>query len=153
MPSAGLGPRPQLLDPSAFALPTQIFPCPSTLPTLCAELLRYDHPSRPNLLDILLLLPLRHFLVLSRLPTNESTSGQAAIGLSLVTFLGIKKNILVPACCGHLPLCSTFPKNSTISPLMFLLSSPKDLSGWKPSHPPPMFAWYNLDDFSKIAFF
>ena len=44
----------------------------------------------------------------------------SAIGLSLVTVLGIKKNIVVQACCGHLPLCSTFSRNSTISLLVSL---------------------------------
>ena len=41
--------------------------------------------------------------------------GISASGLSLVTFFGIKKKIVVHACCGHFPLCSTFFKNSTIS--------------------------------------
>ena len=49
--------------------------------------------------------------------------GISAIGLSLVTFLGIKKNIVVPACCGHCALCSTLSKNSTISPLVSFVKS------------------------------
>ena len=44
--------------------------------------------------------------------------GKSAIGPSLVTLFGTKKNIVVQACCGHFPLCSTFSKNSTISPLV-----------------------------------
>ena len=44
-------------------------------------------------------------LTASHQRTNVGTS---AIGLSLVTFFGIKKNIVVHACCGHFPLCSTF---------------------------------------------
>ena len=42
--------------------------------------------------------------------------GMSAIGLSLMIFFGIKKNMVVHACCGHFPLCSTFSKNSTVSP-------------------------------------
>ena len=70
------------------------------------------------------------------------------IVLLLVTFFGIKKNIIVQSCCGHLPLCSTFSKNSTISPLVSFVKS-KRTFGWNPSHPAPVFAVYNLDTFSK----
>ena len=43
---------------------------------------------------------------------------KSAMVRSLVTFFGIKKNIVVQACCGHLPHCSDCSKNSTISPLV-----------------------------------
>ena len=49
--------------------------------------------------------------------------GISAIGLSLVALFGIQKNIVVQACCGHLPLCSTFSKNSTISSVVSLVKS------------------------------
>ena len=39
-----------------------------------------------------------------------------------VTFFGIKKNIVVHACCRHFPLCSTFSRNCTISPLVSFVS-------------------------------
>ena len=60
--------------------------------------------------------------------------GICAIGLSHVTFFGIRKNIVVQTCCGHLPHCSTFSKNSTISPLISFGKSRGSL-GWNPSHP------------------
>ena len=53
----------------------------------------------------------------------------SAIGLSLVTFFGIKKNIVVQACCGHFPLCPTFSKSSTISPVVPLSSPRRPLGG------------------------
>ena len=46
--------------------------------------------------------------------------------LSLV-FFGIKKNIVVQACCGHFPLCSTFSKNSTIAPHIFFCQVQMDI--------------------------
>ena len=50
----------------------------------------------------------------SKVSDQRINVGMSAIGLSLVTFFGIKKNIVVQTCCGHFPLCSTFSKNSTI---------------------------------------
>ena len=38
------------------------------------------------------------------LSCSTSPVGMSASGLSLVTFFGIKKNIVVQACCGHLTL-------------------------------------------------
>ena len=58
----------------------------------------------------------------------------------------MKKNIVVHACCGHLPLCSTFSLNSTISPLVSLVKSRGTLR-WKPSH--PCLALSILDAFSS----
>ena len=60
------------------------------------------------------LLPLHHLRTL-RASHQRINVGTSAIDLSLDTFFGIKKNIVVHACCGHLPLCSTFTKNSTSS--------------------------------------
>ena len=68
-----------------------------------------------------------------------------------LTFFGIKKNIVVQACCGHVPLCSAFSKNSTISPLVSLVKS-KRTFGWKSSHPTRVFALYNLDTFQITLF-
>ena len=56
----------------------------------------------------------------------------SAIGLSLVTFFGIKKNIVVQACCGHFPLCSTFSKKNPRFLLSFPLSHPE--GPWGGSH-------------------
>ena len=53
--------------------------------------------------------------------------------------LRIRKNIVVQACCGHFPLCSTFSKNSTTSPLVSFVKSRETLE-WKPPHPTPVFA-------------
>ena len=53
--------------------------------------------------------------------------GISAIGLSLVTCFGIRKNIVVQACCGYLLLCSTFSKNSTIPPLVSFVKSKGEL--------------------------
>ena len=78
--------------------------------------------------------------------------GMSAIGLSLVTFFGIKKNIVVHACCSHLPLYSTFSKNSTIY-LLVSFGKSKGTVGWNLSHPTPVFALYNLDAFSKSPSF
>ena len=90
----------------------QISPFPSILPTMCAKLLRFCHLWHPNPLDTTAAtLPL---LVLSRLPTYESTSARAQV---------VKKNVVVHACCGHFPLCSTFSKNSTVSPLVSFVTS------------------------------
>ena len=89
-------------------------------------------------LDAILLLPL----------PGAVNVGMSAIGLSLVTFLGIKKNIVVQACCGHLPLCSTFSRNSTISLLGSFVKS-KGTFGWNPSRPTPVSAVYNPDAFSR----
>ena len=55
--------------------------------------------------------------------------GISAIGLSFVTFFGIKKNIVVHACCGHFPLCPTFSKNSTTSPIVSFVKSKGNLWG------------------------
>ena len=44
---------------------------------------------------------------------------RSQIGLLLETFLGLKKNIVVHACCGNFPLCSTFSLYSTIYSLFF----------------------------------
>ena len=74
--------------------------------------------------------------------------GISAIGLSLMTFFGIRKNIVVHACCGYLPLCSTFSMNSTI-PLLVSFVKSKGTLGWKPSHSTPVFALYFLDAFSN----
>ena len=62
----------------------------------------------------------RHFATSGALKASHQriNVGMSAIGLSLVTFFGIKTNIVVHACCGHFPLCSTFSRNSTISPLV-----------------------------------
>ena len=68
-----------------------------------------------------------------------------------MTFFGIT-NIVAQACCGHLPLCSTFTKNSTTSPLVSFVKS-RGTFGWNPSHPTPVFAMYNLDALSKSPSF
>ena len=68
--------------------------------------------------------------------------GISAIGLSLVTFF------VVQACCGHLPLCSNFSRNSTISPPVSFVAS-RGTFGWNPSHPTPVFSLYNPDAFSR----
>ena len=110
---------------------------------LFVELLHIGHLQHPNPHDTsAATLPLR---VLLMLPSNV---GISAIGLSLVTFFGIKKNIVVQACCGHLPLCSTFSRTSTISPLVSFVKS-WGTFGWKPSHPTPVFALYDLDTLSN----
>ena len=47
--------------------------------------------------------------------------GISASGRSLVTFFGMKKNMVVQACCGHFPHCSTFSRNfTTSSPVSFI---------------------------------
>ena len=70
--------------------------------------------------------------------------GMSEIGLSLVTFFGIKKHIAVHACCGHFQK----KKNSTTSPLVSFVTFRWTL-GWKPSHPTPVFALYSFDTFSN----
>ena len=51
----------------------------------------------------------------------------SAIGSSLVTFFGIKKNIVVQACCGHFPLlCHVFQELHDFS-ASFLSPSPAEL--------------------------
>ena len=49
--------------------------------------------------------------------------GISAFGRPLVTFFGVKKNIVVQAFCGLLPLCSTFSKNSSTSRHVSLANS------------------------------
>ena len=71
--------------------------------------------------------------------------GISAIGLSLVTFLGNRKNIVVHACCGHFPPFSTFSMNSTISSHVSFVQS----KGTFGSHPTPVFALYHLETFSN----
>ena len=72
-------------------------------------------------------LPLRH-LKCSQSFSPTYNVGISAIGLWLVTFFGLRKNIVVQACCGHIPLCSTSP--ATQPPLhLFLLSNPGKLLG------------------------
>ena len=81
-----------------------------------------------------------HFVTSGALRASHQriSVGISAICLSLVTFSGIRKNIVVQACCGHSPLCSS-PRIPRFL-LSFLLSSPVALLGWKPSHPTPVFA-------------
>ena len=65
-----------------------------------------------------------------RNPSHQRTMvGNSAIGRSLVTFFGIKKNIVVQAGCGHLPHCSTFSKNSIINPHVSFDNSSETLMG------------------------
>ena len=66
-----------------------------------------------------------HFATFSALKAYHQriNVGTSAIGLSLVTFFGIKKNIVVHACYGHVPRCSTLSKNSTFFLSFLLLSS------------------------------
>ena len=82
---------------------------------------------------------LLHFATSGALKASHQrlSVGISAIGFSLVTFYGIKKNIVVHACCGHFPLCSTFSVNSTISPLVSFVKAT------------PVFALKNLETFSK----
>ena len=75
--------------------------------------------------NTVLLLPISKLQRPSHTPTNESR--QKSDGCSLVTFFGIRKDIVVQACCGQLPLCSTFFRNSTIS---HLVSSEKSKGTW-----------------------
>ena len=74
--------------------------------------------------------------------------GISAIGLSLVTFFGIKKNIVAQACCGHFPLCCTSPKKIHNFSFRSFCQVQR-----KPSHPTPVFAVYILDAFSKSPSF
>ena len=94
--------------------------------SLDSELLHFDHPWRPNQRGTSA--ASSPLLVLFRLFPPTDQRRQSAIGLSLVTFFGIKKNIAVQACCGHLPLCSTSPRTLRFR-LLLLLSGPWDLSG------------------------
>ena len=86
-------------------------------PTLLAELLRFDHPWRPNQTRYFCC----HFATTGVLRASHQriNVGINAIGLSLVTFFGIKKNIVVQACCDYLPPSSTFSTNSTTSSSCF----------------------------------
>ena len=61
---------------------------------------RFDHPWRPNHLDASA--ATSPLLVLQGFPPTDHV-GTSAIGLSLVTFSRTKQNIVVQACCGHLP--------------------------------------------------
>ena len=71
----------------------------------------------------------------SRASHQRINVGMNAIGLSLVTFFGIKKNIVVQACCGNFPLCSTFSWTLRFLP-SFLLSNPGEL--WSGSRHIPL---------------
>ena len=71
-----------------------------------------------------------------------------AVGISLVTFFGIEKNIVVHACGGHLPLCSTFSKDSTISPPVSFVTSKNFWDGSR--HTPLLFLLHTISTlFSK----
>ena len=104
-----------VLDP-LLLLCHQISPFPSRLPILFAEPSISPVSSVP--LYAILLLPLCHSWC-SEASHQRINVCISAFGLSLVTFFGIEKNIVVHACCGHLPLS-------------FLLLSPE---GPCPSHP------------------
>ena len=84
--------------------PRSTSPFPSTFPIQFAGLLHFVHQWRPNQSD-------------ASAATSPINVGTSAISLSHVTLFEIKKNIMVLACCGHSPLCSTFSKNPTTSPL------------------------------------
>ena len=137
-PWPGPTPGPRLLDLLFLLCIFCTTPSPARPPTLFSELLHgtsaaTSPPQRPKI----------------KIASHQRINvGISAIGLSLVTFFGIRKNIVVQACCGHLPLCSTLSKNSTIPPLVSSVKS-KGTLGWKPSHPPPVFALYILDAVSK----
>ena len=68
-------------------------------------------------------------------PTSVSNVDIGAIGLSLVTFFGIKKNIVVQSCCGHL--------------LLLLSSNPEGLLGESHRIPLLFSAFYHLEAFSR----
>ena len=59
--------------------------------------------------------------------------GRRALGRSLVTFCGITRNIVIQACCGHLPL---FKLSQGIPSFIFsfLFTSPAELRGEITSH-------------------
>ena len=94
------------------------FPFPSIFPTPFVEQLRFDHPWRPNQLDTSA--ATSGALKATRLRINV---GKSAIGLSLVTLFGIRKNIVV--------------QNSKIFPLVSFVKF-KGTCGWNPSHPTPV---------------
>ena len=114
--------------------------------TLSNEILHFNHQWHPTQHDTSA--AISPLLVLSKLPTNDLTSASAQSVSHFVIFFGIKKNIVVHACCGHLPICSTFSKNSTISRSVSLVKS-KEIFGCHPWHPTPIFALYNLDTSSS----
>ena len=110
---------------SSFAL-HKTFPSPSRPPTRFVGLLHPCHLWRPQ--------STRYFccqfstsgvLNASRQRINV---GMGAIGISLVTFFGIKKKIVVQACCGFVPPSPRLPRFL----LLFLASNPRGL--WDGSH-------------------
>ena len=62
-------------------------------------------------------LPSRHLKRPQPFPSTNQ-DGQKRDGACARNVFGTKKNIVVQACCGHLPHCSTFSKNFTISLLV-----------------------------------
>ena len=98
-------------------------PSPTRFPKLFAVLLRCVHPWHPNQYDTCSAISSPGAL---RRSHQRTIVGISAIGCSLVKFFGIKKNIVVQACCGHFPLGSTFltfSKNSTTSSRVFFVKS------------------------------
>ena len=96
-------------------------------------------PIRGVSINTILLLPFRHFWCPYRFPTTCQSRHER-------NRFGTKKNVVVHACCGHLPLCSTFSRNSTIPFLVSFVNSKKTF-GWKSSHPTPFLALYNNSHF------
>ena len=142
----GLSPSPEP-RPQPLVLLLLLFhetsPSPSRFPRLSAELLHFYHRLRPTRDGT---------SAAGALKASHQRIGISAIGLSLMAFLGIKKNIVVQACCGQFPVCSTFSKNSTIFSSRFFCQVQKNL--WVESFTShPVFALYNLDAFSKSASF
>ena len=104
----------------------------STFPKLSAEFLHFAHGEASHSIRYLCC----HFATSGALKASHqrTTVGMSAIGISLVTFFGIKNNIVVHACCGHFSTVFHFFKNSTTSSVVSLVKS-KGTFGWKQSHP------------------
>ena len=85
---------------------------------------RWAPPFRPSLASQSIRYLCCHFATSRALVASNQriNVGISAIGSPLVTSFGIKKNIVVQACCGHFPLCSTSSKTPH---LLLLLSNPE----------------------------
>ena len=103
------------------------------------------------LIHTVLLLPLGHFRCSQGFPPTNQRRHKSNRSFTR-DILRNQENIVMHACCGHFPLCSTFSRNSMISPLVSFGTSRRTL-GWKPSHPTPVFALYSLDASSSSPSF
>ena len=102
-------------------------------------------------MDAVLLLPLRHLRHSQSFPPTDQRWHQRNWPLTRDVF-GNQQEHRGAGLLQPLATLLHLLKNSTFSPFFSFVKS-KGTFGWKPSHPTPVFALYNLDAFSQVTFF